>query len=84
MQFKIGKLVITIVAVDESDGARRRMARRVDEVARGRLDDNGGSWPLVIQRIKAYRDLNDLKPGLKDSKEWVEAAFANNGKGDIL
>ena len=83
MQFKIGKLVVTIVAVDESTRARRKMARRVDSLAREKAESNPGS-SFIIQRIKAYRDLNDLKPGLKDSKEWVEAAFANNGKGDIL
>ena len=83
MQFKIGKLVVTIVAVDESTRARRKMARRVDNLAREKAESNPGS-SYVIQRIKAYRDLSDLKPGLKDSKEWVEAAFANNGKGDIL
>ena len=83
MQFKIGRLVITVEAVDESDRARRKMARRVDELANEKMQQ----WPtgsLIIQRIKAYRELSDLKPGLKESKEWVEAAFADNGKGDIL
>jgi len=83
MQFKIGKLVITIVAVDESTRARRKMARRVDNLAREKAESNPGS-SYVIQRIKAYRELNNLEPGLRDSKEWVESAFADNGRGAVL
>ena len=83
MQFKIGKLVITIVAVEESTRARRKMARRVDILAREKAESNPGS-SYIIQRIKAYRELNNLEPGLRDSKEWVESAFADNGRGVVL
>ena len=84
MQFKIGKLMITIEAVEESTRARRKMARRVDKLAHEKMLTEDPEWSLAYQRIRAYRELNYPKPGLKDSKDWVVASFADNGRGDIL
>lgn len=80
MQFKVGRILVTIEQIQESTRARRKLARKVDQLVRV----NGlGSTSLLIQRVKVYQNLVDPRPGLKEAKEWVEEAFADKGQGTV-
>lgn len=84
MKFAISRLEVTIEMKPSNPFKMSRRARR-------RLAEQVQAWSSKFLRIKAIREISIAKGwhdthnfGLKDAKDFVEEAFADNGHGSIV
>lgn len=88
MQFSIGRFCIEIIVTDKRKPwelghiARRQLAQEVSVLAsfwgRGHKTDR----IKALRQIARDREWNGFT--LKDTKEWIEMAYSENGSGAVL
>lgn len=88
MQLSIGRFRIEITVTDRRKPwelgriARRRLAEEVSATAEVEGHGHKLDRVKVLRRIAGDRGWDDFT--LRDTKEWVEAAYAENGSGAVL
>ena len=88
MQFSIGRFRIEVTVTDERRPwelgriARRRLAEEISAMAEIQGHGHKIDRIKVLRQIARDRGWNDFT--LRDTKEWVEAAYAENGSGAVL
>jgi len=88
MRFSIGRFRIELTITDRREPwelgliSRRRLAEEILTMAEARGDGHKIDRIRELRQMSIDRDWSNF--GLRDAKEWVESAFAENGAGAIL
>jgi len=88
MQFSIARFCVEITVTDRRKPwelglvAKRRLAEQVAAIAETQGHGHKIDRIKVLRQIARDRGWTDFT--LRDTKEWVEAAYAENGSGAVL